>query len=549
MDKKSILAIVLSLIVWILWMNFVEQPVQQKKESTVIKEVNRKPETEKREKIAFNRPERKSKITLISSNNKIEKKIEMSTEQFKARFSNRGAIIESFKWRERDIELIVTNTNAKGFFDFPIHMSEEEFIWGSNLDKTLWNCKKISNNVISFSSRLSISGRPIKIEKIYTFYSNTHYFRIEYRLTNIGNRDFIFPNGYLLFSPADFLGPDMDFDNQYNHINSIYNLGGDFEKETKGGGFFSNGESIKKENGVTRWVGLMSRYFLLLMIPEKFDGTGIICDLQENSGSRTGIYIPADLIEVGGKIRKSFKVYVGIKDKERLAAVDSSISDAADISKWIEPIRDFVLWCLLKINILMGNYGWSLVIFSILSKLVLFPLTMKSTESMKKMQELSPIISELREKYKGKPEILNKKIMEIYKKNKVNPMSGCLPLLLQLPFFFALYSALINSVDLWRAPFILWIMDLSMPDTVYTFNNFNINILPIFMTLTTFIQQKLSSGSTMGQQQKIMMLMPLVFIVIFWNMPSGLVLYWTLQNLLQILHQVYINKKEDEVTV
>ena len=222
----------------------------------------------------------------------------------------------------------------------------------------------------------------------------------------------------------------------------------------------------------------------------------------------------------------------------------------ADVSKWIEPIRDFLLWCLLKINLLVGNLGWSLVIFSILTKIVLLPLTQKSTESMKKMQELAPKMNEIKEKYKDRPDMLNKEVMKMYKTNKVNPLGGCLPLVLQMPFFFALWSALINSIDLWHAPFILWINDLSLPDTVFSMQGYNLNILPIIMTGTSFIQQKLTTpAGGAGQQQKMMMFMPLVFIFIFWNMPSGLVLYWTLQNVLQILNQLYVNRKKEEVKV
>ena len=181
--------------------------------------------------------------------------------------------------------------------------------------------------------------------------------------------------------------------------------------------------------------------------------------------------------------------------------------------------------------------------FSIITKIILLPLTQKSTESMKKLQALNPQITELREKYKDKPEVLNKKIMDLYKKNKVNPASGCLPLLLQMPFFFALYSALINAIDLWQAPFILWIQDLSLPDTIFKIYGFNINVLPIIMTGTTYLQQRMTTGEAVGQQQKMLMFMPLIFIVIFWNMPSGLVLYWIMQNALQMLHQFYINRK------
>jgi YidC/Oxa1 family membrane protein insertase len=171
------------------------------------------------------------------------------------------------------------------------------------------------------------------------------------------------------------------------------------------------------------------------------------------------------------------------------------------------------------------------------------PLTKKSTDSMKKMQELAPEVKKLQVKYKDKPDVLQKETMKLYKDNKVNPMGGCLPLLLQMPFFFALYSALINSIDLWNAPFMLWIKDLSMPDTVATISGFDINILPLLMTVSTIIQQKQTMVDTGNQQQKIMMyMMPVILLFIFWTMPSGLVLYWFLQNLYQIVHQYVVNK-------
>jgi YidC/Oxa1 family membrane protein insertase len=171
------------------------------------------------------------------------------------------------------------------------------------------------------------------------------------------------------------------------------------------------------------------------------------------------------------------------------------------------------------------------------------PLTQKSTDSMKKLQELGPQIKKLQEKYKDKPDLIQKETMKLYKENKVNPLGGCLPLILQMPFFFALYSALINSIDLWNAPFMLWIRDLSMPDTVANISGFNLNLLPLMMTITTIIQQKQTMVDSGNQQQKIMMyMMPVILLFVFWTMPSGLVLYWFLQNLYQILHQFIVNK-------
>ena len=262
------------------------------------------------------------------------------------------------------------------------------------------------------------------------------------------------------------------------------------------------------------------------------------------------MYIPVEPIQAGKAISHAFKIYVGEKNKEKLVAVDPVLRDAADVNAFIEPIRDFLLWCLMKINILFGNFGWSLVIFSIITKIILMPLTLKSTESMKRLQELNPKIKEIQSKYKDKPDVMNKKVMELYKKEKVNPLSGCLPLLLQMPFFFALYSALINSIDLWQAPFIFWIQDLSLPDTVLTIpgsiafiGGFNLNILPILMTLTTYLQQKMTPGAGASQQQMFIKFMPFIFLFIFWNMPSGLIIYWIMQNVLQVLHQLYVNNK------
>ncbi len=547
-NRRMILAIVLSLAVWYAWLYFFKKPEPPVKNVPDVRKEEPVEKAQREKKVDRAAPERVSRMKVRSSIAAKEDLIDLATDKYTVSFSNRGGVIKSFKYNERDVDLVVSNGNqvfnAKGHFDFSIYMSEDEFLRGNDLNEVVWSYRKKADNIIKFYTSLYMDGRPLRIEKTYIFNKENYYFRIEYKLVNIGKRAVRTPNGYVIVSPSDFLGPDMDFDNQYNQLSYIYNLNGEFERAEKGGGFFSDNGSLQREAGDIGWTGIMSRYFLLIMISENFGGTGVVCDSRKNTGFRIGVNIPVDRIAPGEDLVKSFKVYVGEKNKEKLAAVDKSIIEAVDVSKWIEPIRDFLIWCLLKINLLVGNLGWALVIFSLLSKLVLLPLTQKSTESMKKMQELAPKINEIKEKYKDKPEVMNKEVMKLYKTNKVNPMGGCLPLLLQMPFFFALWSALLNSIDLWNAPFILWINDLSMPDTVFKIQGFNINILPIVMTASSFVQQKLTTPSAggSGQQQKLMMFMPLIFIVIFWNMPSGLVLYWTLQNVLQIVHQIVINK-------
>lgn len=541
MEKRTAIAIALSLVVWLVWSYFFIKPkmVEQNAGVVTTKEEKEKP-------VSKQVTQTDTRPAYVSTSKKIKEEfISLSTGKYAIEFTTRGAAIKDYKYKDRNIDLVVgaNKFNAKGKFDFSLYLNEGDFINGSQLENEIWNFTKPSDKEIVFQTTLLVNGSPLQINKIYTLIDDNSCFRVSFKIKNLGNKDIVIPGSSIIISPTDFLGPAMDFESSYNQINSMFYVNNEFHKGEKGGGIFSKEEVIQYKKGETRWVGVMSRYFLLIMMPEKFVGQGALYDGRKATGFRTGMNIHMDVLKPAKEVSMSFKVYAGEKDKDKLKAIDEVLVDAVDVSKWIEPIRDLLLWSLLKINILFHNFGWSLIVFSIITKIILMPLTIKSTESMKKLQALNPQINEMRAKYKDKPEILNKKIMELYKKNKVNPASGCLPLLLQMPFFFALYSALINSIDLWQAPFIFWIKDLSMPDTIMTISGFNINILPIIMTGTTFLQQKMTTGDAMGQQQKMMMFMPLIFIVIFWNMPSGLVLYWSMQNILQILQQLYINKK------
>ncbi|MBN2042154.1 MAG: membrane protein insertase YidC [Spirochaetes bacterium] len=557
-SKRLIIAIALSVVVWFLYMNFLAPKKPEKKDIAGVETsaenssaADKNAVTEKKTGTGAEVSEPAASINVVSS--KIpESVIGITTDKYTVSLSNKGAVIKNFvyKYNGRDIELTVPYKprNTEGTFDFAVHFSENEFLRGNSLQDTVWNFEKKSESNVMFFTNLSLNGRDVQLQKTYKFLKDANYFEVEYSLVNPGKEPVVLPNGNFIVSPGNFLGPEMDFENSYNTLGQIYYMNGDFEKPGKGGGFFSKGGATTRESGDVKWAGVMSRYFLLIMLANDSGGNAVITDARGDSAYRTGLFIPAEPVQPGGKFTKSFKVYAGEKNKEKLAAVDASLKDAADVSKWIEPIRDVLMWCLLKINILFGNFGWSLVVFSILTKIILLPLTQKSTESMRRMQALSPQMNELKAKYKDKPDQLNKEMMKLYKANKVNPMGGCLPMLVQMPFFFALYSALINSIDLWQAPFIFWIKDLSMPDTVATISGFNLNILPLLMTGATFLQQKMTPGSQTGQQQKMMMMMmPLIFIFIFWSMPSGLVLYWTLQNLIQVLHQVIVNRRPEKV--
>jgi YidC/Oxa1 family membrane protein insertase len=202
---------------------------------------------------------------------------------------------------------------------------------------------------------------------------------------------------------------------------------------------------------------------------------------------------------------------------------------------------------------LAHNWGWAIVLLSIFIYLVLFPLSLKQMRSMKQMQALQPRLEELKKTHKDNPQKLNKEVMELYRQNKVNPFGGCLPLIMQIPIFFALYQALIRSVALKGAHF-LWIKDLSEPDRLFTFSKSlpvignEINILPLVMAVGMFLQQKISmaaspSGTSQEQQKMMMLLFPVMFLFIFYKMPAGLNIYWCLNSTLMLLYQWQIYRK------
>ena len=546
MEKRTLLAVLLTAVVWIaLYFVMGPKPAEQNDQDPIVQTDTVQDTKSVDSKDHKDIKRAAQRISVNIGKDLKEETINIQTEKFAFTLTNKGALISKVNYIERDIELTHNENpfNSNGYFDFPIHLSEDEFFNGNNLNSDNWKIERADDKMVQFAMTMTVDGNPIKIEKIYRFTDNGYDFTVDYRFINISRNSVKFNNGKIIFSSSDVLGPDLDYSKYYNLITGIYSIDDSYSQNTKGSGFFTKVGELKRETGNVEYVGVMSRYFLLIMIPQDFTGTEMIFDNREHTGYRTGMYVAMNEILPGNDLTKSFRVYLGQKDKKELKAVDPKIAKASDVWAIIEPIRYFVIWCLLSINSVVGNLGWSLIIFSILTKIVFMPLTQKSTDSMKKMQEIAPQLKKLQEKYKGKPELLQQETVKLYKENKVNPLGGCLPLLLQMPFFFGLYSGLISSIDLWNAEFMFWIKDLSMPDTIYTISGFEIVVLPIFMTITTVIQQRQTMVDTGNQQQKMLMyMMPVILLFVFWRMPSGLVLYWFLQNLYQIMHQYIVNK-------
>lgn len=304
-------------------------------------------------------------------------------------------------------------------------------------------------------------------------------------------------------------------------------------------------------NPDVKFIGLRDQYFCAIVEPVDLAAGAYIKKINSQE-SEVGIMSSEINLKSGTQIGHSYRIFLGPQDIKLLNTIKPDWTSIVYFGTF-DFIAQFLLWLLGFFYSLVHNWGLALIILSIAVYFLLFPLSIKQMRSMKEMQVLQPKIEALRKEFKDNPQRLNKEIMEFYKEHKVNPLSGCLPILLQMPIFFALYQALIRSVDLRGAHF-LWIKDLSSPDRLYVFKDAipligkDINILPVLMAIGMFVQQKISMGQASGeaaQQQKMMsIIMPIMFGVIFYQMPSGLVLYWFVNSILMLTYQFRINSQK-----
>lgn len=297
--------------------------------------------------------------------------------------------------------------------------------------------------------------------------------------------------------------------------------------------------------GKTRWVGVRNKYFLTALIPEKVEGVGAWLE-NEGRGDWQGRHLPNKLSAAlripvhRGEPATALRVYAGPLDSDLLRAVDPTLIKTMSWG-WsiIAPISKAILWGLKAFYHLIPNYGIAVIVFSILIKLLTWPLTQASSRSMLAMQRLQPKMQALREKYKNDPQRLNREIMKLYKEEKINPASGCLPMLLQLPVLYALFIVFRSTIEFRGARFVLWIRDLSMPDTLFhlpfslPFYGDKVALLPLLMGVSTYFQSRLSI--TDPNQRIFLYMMPVMMVVFFNSFPSGLTLYYTLFNVLSII--------------
>lgn len=361
-----------------------------------------------------------------------------------------------------------------------------------------------------------------RIKKTYTFYPDKYCVDLE----------------IIIESPDQQGNPIVDFAVISHKKGSSFNFKGPFVYNGRG---IKQIDKIKEDINIGRefkYVGLDEGYFAFIYIPSENQVTPLTIT-KVGPGTPVLRFI-SDRKTFGGRL------YFGPKQTDVLKGLNIKAEKIIDFG-WFDIIAKPLVFILNLFNRVTHNYGIDIILLTILIKLLFHPLSVKSYKSMKEMQRLQPQILKLREKYKDDKQKLNQEMMALYKGRGVNPMGGCLPMLIQIPVFFALYKALSGAIELRHAPFFLWINDLSSPEDLFSFTvlgfSIPIRLLPLVMGISQVVQQKMTPTSVDPMQKKMMLLMPIVFTFLFWGFPSGLVLYWLVNNVISIGEQYYINKK------
>ncbi len=285
--------------------------------------------------------------------------------------------------------------------------------------------------------------------------------------------------------------------------------------------------------GEPAWIAMVQHYFASAWIPGDKVARDIYAGRIDNGLYRIGMQTPLGVVALGSSVVEKAKLFVGPQEERVLETIAPGFELLKDYG-YLTILAKPIFWLLDNIHSYVGNWGWSIILLTILIKLVFFPLSAASYKSMARMKEVQPRLVAMKEQYKGEPQKLNQAMMEMYRKEKINPLGGCLPVVIQIPVFISLYWVLLSSVEMRGAPWVLWIHDLSVPDPYY--------ILPVIMAASMFVQTKLNPTPPDPVQAKIMMYMPIVFSVMFFFFPAGLVLYWVVNNLLSIAQQWQINQ-------
>jgi YidC/Oxa1 family membrane protein insertase len=350
----------------------------------------------------------------------------------------------------------------------------------------------------------------------------------------------------------------------YTGVNRMIGTNGKFLDTTwfDGGGFLGFGKTprpVYSETGAISWIGVTNQYYAtilscigsagsealasrIVVAPADWTATGRAAEGQIPYAVEGAMRLASQSLEPGKEIVHKFAIYAGPREFSRLQALGGGQEEMLDFGMF-SIVSRILLSSMNGLKGMLGSYAAAIVLLTIFIKLLMWPLQTKSTNSMKRMQELQPKMAALKEKYADDPAKMNQELLVLYKKHGVNPMSGCLPMLIQIPIFFGFYNMLGKAVELRNSPF-LWVHDLSQPDTVAHLAGYPVNVLPLVMAVTMLWQMQLTPKTGDPVQQRMFMFMPLIFIVFCYNFASALSLYWTVQNIFTIVQLTITNRQK-----
>ncbi len=546
-QMRMVLAVVLSAMIFIGWYAFFGEQNQR-----VIKKTEKVADIEQESFKKFN-PNNFKKETLPNPDEnrhnpeyRKARIITVNTPLYSVNISEKGAVFKSFVLKKYN-KTLAKDSGFKELISTEIGTGvlgtklENDLIPEMDSAVYLADTSKESINLLNSPSKILFSystSYGIIINKTYIFSPDTYKINLQISIINNSRQPL---SGTLVTSIINkmpkkksygFTGPCALINNRLNQID------------------ISDIEEKSNLTGHVQWLSFTDRYFMSSLIPDNPEQAKIKLQKKNN-------FIQSNLIIENGNILPNTKkeynlsVFFGPKDINVLNGIGNNLDKAINFG-WFDFLAKPCLWLMNVVYDVIPNYGIAIIILTIFFKIILWPLGNKSYKSMNEMKKLTPLIAEIKEKYKNDKKKLNEATINLYKTYKVNPVSGCLPMVAQIPIFFAFYRMLYQAIELRHAPFFGWITDLAAPDRLFNFSfeipfmepPYGIPVLTIIMGATMFIQQKLTpvAGGDPAQA-KIMMLMPIVFTFIFINFSSGLVLYWLINNVLSIAQQYYITQK------
>jgi YidC/Oxa1 family membrane protein insertase len=557
MEKRTILALTLSLAILFGWSMLFEPPQDQVKKkadpfidhpSEDTRGVIDRRDNSVRSRHTTSQPPDKDRPLTIPAVDKKEVKIE--TPLYTARFTNIGPDVTSFKLKDYRqsiepeaplIELVNSKKTSGSFlttwFDTLLG-SDRAAVMTYQVDRENIHLTEEDRpeNLIFHST----TPEGLIITQTFMFYPDQY--RIDQKV-EVVNRSVELVKGCLTTKLS--VTPPEDKGGYYSYVGFAL-LKDDSLEEVD----IEEDSDSKAFEGRIDWFAYEDNYFITAVIPDD-PSNRTVKGRSLSSGQLEAIsFGETVLIHPSEQVSSNYTLYLGPRDLGTLKQLEKKLERAIDLG-WTDIIARPLLYFLRFINNYVNNYGISIIVLTILVKMLFWPLTRKSYLSMKEMQKLQPIMTKLREKHKGNREQMNREMMALYKTYKVNPMGGCLPMIIQLPVFFALFRVLGSAIELRHAPFMLWINDLSAPDRLFSFSfsvpfmtpPWGVPVLTLLMGVSMFIQQKMTPTPGDPAQAKLMMFLPVIFTFMFINFPSGLVLYWLVNNILSISQQYFIQKR------